>query len=92
MTDIAQSIQTGMIEIGIAAGVEHMTRDYGVSLSFRPLSEAIRGSLGEIGDFLEKNTEEKMVDESYSSEYFTFLGSVGSGGGEGLSHANGVNF
>lgn len=31
-TDVAQSIMTGMIDIGIAAGVEHMTRDYGVSL------------------------------------------------------------
>jgi acetyl-CoA acyltransferase 1 len=32
LTDIAQSIQTGTIDIGIAAGVESMTRDYGVSL------------------------------------------------------------
>ncbi|KAK4058853.1 hypothetical protein OIO90_000299 [Microbotryomycetes sp. JL221] len=29
VTDIATSIQSGMIECGIAAGVEHMTRDYG---------------------------------------------------------------
>lgn len=29
VTDVAQSIQSGMIDIGIAAGVEHMTRDYG---------------------------------------------------------------
>lgn len=31
VTDIATSIQAGMIDIGVAAGVEHMTRDYGVS-------------------------------------------------------------
>lgn len=29
VTDIAQSIQSGMIDIGIAAGVEHMTKNYG---------------------------------------------------------------
>ncbi|KAL8280997.1 hypothetical protein RQP46_006676 [Phenoliferia psychrophenolica] len=29
LTDIAMSIQTGMIDIGVAAGVEHMTRNYG---------------------------------------------------------------
>ncbi|KAM0792293.1 hypothetical protein ACM66B_004983 [Microbotryomycetes sp. NB124-2] len=29
VTDIATSIQAGMIDCGIAAGVEHMTRDYG---------------------------------------------------------------
>ncbi|KDE03031.1 acetyl-CoA acyltransferase [Microbotryum lychnidis-dioicae p1A1 Lamole] len=29
VTDIAQSIQSGMIDMGVAAGVEHMTRDYG---------------------------------------------------------------
>ncbi|ORY40625.1 putative acetyl-CoA C-acyltransferase precursor [Leucosporidium creatinivorum] len=29
VTDIAHSIQSGMIDAGIAAGVEHMTRDYG---------------------------------------------------------------
>lgn len=34
LTDIAASIQTRTIDIGIAAGVEHMTRDYGVRLSF----------------------------------------------------------
>lgn len=32
VTDIAQSIQSGMFDIGIAAGVEHMTRNYGVCL------------------------------------------------------------
>ncbi|KAM0755985.1 thiolase [Meredithblackwellia eburnea MCA 4105] len=29
VTDIAHAIQSGMIDIGVAAGVEHMTRDYG---------------------------------------------------------------
>lgn len=33
VTDIATSIQSGMIDAGIAAGVEHMTKDYGVSFS-----------------------------------------------------------
>lgn len=31
LTDIALSIQGGMIDVGVAAGVEHMTRNYGVS-------------------------------------------------------------
>jgi acetyl-CoA acetyltransferase len=30
-TDIAISIKAGLIDMGIASGSEHMTRDYGVS-------------------------------------------------------------
>lgn len=43
VTDIAQSIQSGMIDIGVAAGVEHMTRNYGVRSS-RPWDVARRGA------------------------------------------------
>ncbi|KAK4704816.1 acetyl-CoA C-acetyltransferase, partial [Phenoliferia sp. Uapishka_3] len=47
LTDIAQSIQTGMIDIGIAAGVEHMTRNYGTRAIPVDISPFIKNSPSE---------------------------------------------
>lgn len=44
LTDIAASIQTRTIDIGIAAGVEHMTRDYGTRAIPKNISPFIKES------------------------------------------------
>lgn len=76
LTDIALSIQSGMIDIGIAAGVESMTRGYGVS---------------RVNSILQLYLTIPTADESYSGRHLRGDEEQFSTGGAGLPDADGID-